>query len=279
MHISVEQPFSLAHSFESGQAFRWQRLGDWYYGVLYDNIIKIRQGLLGLEFYSFPGPEAELENLLRYYLRLDDDLLDIYEGINLDDRMDKAISKYHGLRLLRQEPWECLISFLLSISSNISRISATIEALCRRFGDRLVFQEHVRFTFPTPGQLAGVGEVGLRLMGIGFRSKYVANTAKLICKEDYDLGALRELSYQDAKRELLRLPGVGEKVADCVLLFSLDKLEAFPIDRWVKRAVEGWYFEGGHLSYKQMQTWASNYFGPYAGYAQQYLFHRRRLQG
>ena len=279
MYIQLDQPLNLAHTFECGQAFRWQRAGGWYYGVIFDNIIKIRQTLFGLEFNSYPQQEEDVAYRLKYYLRLDDDLLSIYDKISIDDRMRKAIAQFYGLSLLRQEPWECLFSFICSINSNIARISASVENLCQRLGKQLEMDGQVRYSFPTPEQIVGVGETGLRIMGMGFRAKYMTATAGIVSRGDYDLEAMKEMPYEDAKKELMLLPGVGDKVADCVLLFSLNKLEAFPIDRWVRRAMEEWYLGGESLPYQAVREWALRAFGPYAGYAQQYLFHRKRLEG
>ena len=278
MLIPIEQPFNLTHTLECGQAFRWRREGDWYYGVIYGNILKIRQTLLGVEFESYPLPEEEIVNRLIYYLRLDDDLPDIYSKIGKDERMRRAITQFYGLRLLRQEPWECLASFICSISSNIPRISECIESLCRKMGDPLEMDGHVRYSFPTPERVMELGETGLRLIGWGFRAPYLAGTAERIGRGIYDLDGLRELTYDDAKKDLMSLRGVGDKVADCVLLFSLEKLDSFPVDRWVRRAVEEWYAIGENPSYDAIRTWALDYFGGHAGYAQQYLFHRRRLE-
>ena len=278
MLIPIDQPFNLTHTLECGQAFRWRREGDWYYGVIYGNILKIRQTLLGVEFNSYPLPEEEIVNRLAYYLRLDDDLPEIYRIIGRDYRMRHAIAQYFGLRLLRQEPWECLVSFICSISSNIPRISQSIESLCGKMGDRLEMDGHVRFSFPGPEKVMELGETGLRLMGMGFRAPYLADTADRIGRGVYDLEGLRELNYDDAKKDLMTLFGVGDKVADCVLLFSLEKLDSFPIDRWVRRAVEEWYSVGENPSYDAIRTWALDYFGVHAGYAQQYLFQGRRLE-
>lgn len=278
MLIPIEQPFNLTHTLECGQAFRWRREGEWYYGVIFGNILRIRQTLLGVEFESCPLPEEEIVNRLMYYLRLDDDLAGIYAKIGKDERMRRAITQFYGLRLLRQEPWECLASFICSISSNIPRISDCIESLCRKMGDPLEMDGHVRYSFPTPERVMELGETGLRLLGWGFRAPYLAGTADRIGQGIYDLDGLRELTYDDAKKDLMSLHGVGDKVADCVLLFSLEKLDSFPIDRWVRRAVEEWYVIGENPSYDAIRSWALDYFGGHAGYAQQYLFHRRRLE-
>ena len=170
MLIPIEQPFNLTHTLECGQAFRWRREDEWYYGVIYGNILKIRQTLLGVEFNSYPLPEEEIVNRLAYYLRLDDDLPEIYRIIGRDDRMRRAIAQFFGLRLLRQEPWECLVSFICSISSNIPRISQSIESLCGKMGDRLEMDGHVRFSLPGPREGDGAGRDRLTTNGDGVQS-------------------------------------------------------------------------------------------------------------
>ena len=279
MHLTIDQPLDLASTLESGQAHRWRREGRWYYGVIFGRLVQIRQDALGVEFHCAPGSEDTLAPLLKDYLRLEDDLPSIYEEISKDGRIAGAIEKYRGLRLLRLEPWECLVSFICSANSNIPRIAATMETLSESFGHPLKLKRHVRYTFPTPEDLAEAGEKRLRELKLGFRAKYVAHASRLVADGALDLTALRKASYQEAKEVLISLPGVGDKVADCVLIFSLDKLEAFPIDRWVRRAVEEWYLGGQRLNYAKMREWAVGYFGPYAGYAQQYLFHGKRLEG
>jgi N-glycosylase/DNA lyase len=222
--------------------------------------------------------ETEMEPVLRDYLRLDDDLNAIYRSIDRDGHMHDVIARHKGMRLLRQEPWECLIAFILSANSNIPRISATMENMSRRLGKHLSFRRHDYYTFPSPEVLVAVEEKGLRALGLGFRARYVAQASRVVAEGELRLEELRSMPYEEARGALMEVPGVGEKVADCVFLFSLDKLEAFPIDRWVRRAVVEWYFEGKSVSYKAVRAWATEYFGAYAGYAQQYLFHGRRLE-
>ena len=278
MQISIDHPFDLAATLECGQAFRWRRFGEWHHGVIYGNAIHLRQHLLGIEFRSHPAPEAEVEPALRDYLRLNDDLDEIYRAIDLDERMHEMIERYRGMRLLRQEPWECLIAFILSANSNIPRISNTIENMSRRLGKQFTFRGLLYHTFPVSEVLVAVEEKGLRAMGLGFRARYVAQASQTVADGELDLEELCSMPYEEAREALMEVPGVGDKVADCVLLFSLDKLEAFPIDRWVRRAVGEWYFEGKQVAYKAVRAWARDYFGPYAGYAQQYLFHGRRVE-
>ncbi|MBI2846532.1 MAG: DNA-3-methyladenine glycosylase 2 family protein [Chloroflexi bacterium] len=287
MHITVTQPLSLGLTLECGQAFRWQRTGvrrssrqgKWYYGVIHGSLVKLRQCPGGVEFRSSPKTEVEMEGLIKEYLRLGDDLSRIYTYIGRDEVIGQAISQCYGLRLLKQTPWECLISYLCSINTSIPRINDSIEKLCEKFGERLALEGHVRYSFPQPDRLAEAGERTLRAMRFGFRARFIAESAKAICEDKVNLESLRKKTYEEARGELMSLPGVGEKVADCVLLYSLDKLEAFPVDRWVRRAVEDWYFGGKSLSYKKIRAWAGEHFGAYAGYAQLFLFHKRRMEG
>ncbi|MBI2856270.1 MAG: hypothetical protein HYX93_05425 [Chloroflexi bacterium] len=279
LSLSIAQPLDLAATLESGQAFRWRRHGQWYYGVVHGNLVALKHDLAGLEVCSTSGTLAEIERLLRAYLRMDDDLEYIYACIDTDPRMNEAIAQYRGLRLLRQDPWECLVSFICSANSSIPRISATMEALAREYGQPLKLGQYVDYTFPTPERLAEAGEGALRALKLGFRAKYVAKASEVVARGDLVLEPLRRASYQDAKEALMSLPGVGDKVADCVLLFSLDKLEACPIDRWVRRAMEEWYLDGARLNYRDLRAWSLEKWGPYAGYAQQYLFHAMRSRG
>ena len=253
---------------------------DWDYGVIFNNIVKMRQTSEGVEFQCGPDDEATLEPLVRGYLRLNDDLEAIYDVIGRDERMRSAMSGYPGLRILRQEPWECLVSFICSANSNIPRISTNVEDMAKSFGRALEFDGYCRNTFPSPDALAEAGEQALRDLGLGFRAKYVAAAAKRIAAGEIDLYSLREASYDDALESLISLAGIGDKVGNCILLFSLDKLEAFPVDVWIDRALREWYPEvvEQKLSRKAMRPWAQEYYGAYAGYANQYLFHSRRLQ-
>ena len=279
LSIPLVQPLDLASTLDSGQAFRWRRQGDWHYGIIGESLVALRQTTSHLELRSSPSPPENMATSLQDYLRLDDDLEDIYSRIGTDPMMLQAIATYRGLRILRQEPWECLVAFICSANSNIPRISATMHAVAESYGSPLKLDDHLDYTFPIPEKLAGVGEMPLRALKMGFRARYVAQVAERIARGEPSLEALRKVSYLEAREVLMTLPGVGEKVADCVLLFSLEKLEAFPVDRWVRRAVEEWYLDGETLNYNALRSWALDRWGTDAGYAQQYLFHRIRLQG
>lgn len=296
--LPIQQALDLASSLESGQAHRWGRgtekgddpEGRWHWGVIQGNVVRIRAGSRSagsdpasagpvLQIRSAPPKDSGyVQRVIRSYFRLNDDIEDIYGDIARDPRVAGMVSKYRGLRLLRVEPWECLISFICSANSNLTRIHANVEAISERFGHPVSLDGQIRHTFPQPEQLARAGESELRNLGLGFRAPYVAETARIVAGGGLDLESLRLLSYVEAKEQLMELPGVGPKIADCVLLHSLDKLEAFPIDVWVRRALSEWYFPTEKPPPdRTLVTWAQEHFGLYAGYAQLYLFHGRRL--
>ena len=275
--LEAPPPLDLGATLESGQAHRWQKDGDVYWGVVYGSLLKVRQVPKGIEIFSDPELSAASKAMLGSYFRLDDDLPAIYEEINRDDRMDGMIRRYSGLRLLRQEPWECLSAFICSATSNIPRIAANMESMADAFGEPRSLHGRVRCTFPPAHRIAEAGEDALRELALGFRAKWLANAAIQVAEGELDLEEVRRLPYWEARARLTELPGIGAKIADCVLVFSLDKLEAFPIDRWVSRAVQEWYLNGQTMKYDDIVHWAHDYFGRYAGYAQQYLFHGGRL--
>ena len=281
MLIAVDQPFDLASTLGSGQAFRWHMDDGWSTGVVFGNVVSMRQVGSDVEFSAAHDDEAALKPLLADYLGLAADLESIYAAIGTDERMRAAIERYKGMRILRQDPWECLVSFMCSPASNILRISKNVESICTAFGRPLGLGDQARCTFPTPNELAEASEAQLLALGLGFRAGRVASAARAVAEGEIDLMPLREASYEEALSVLTTLDGVGDKVANCVLLFSLDKPEAFPVDVWVDRALREWYLDGRGMTptRAKMREWAQEHFGPFAGYANQYLFHDRRLQG
>ncbi len=276
--LHVPEPLDLVVTLESGQAFRWHRHEDWSYGVVQGNLMGLRQDGSRLEARS-SLPAERVEALIWDYLRLDDDLEAICSAIGVDPHLAGSIDRYPGLRILRQEPWECLVSFICSANSNIPRIAWTMNALAREYGEPLELDGHVHHAFPAPETLVEAGESSLRALKMGFRAKYVAEAAEKVAAGDIELAPLRSQSYDVAKAVLMSLNGIGEKVADCILLFSLDKMSAFPIDRWIRRAMEEWYLDGAKLNYKNGRAWSVERWGEYAGYANQYLFQLKRLEG
>ena len=279
MEIATDQPLDLAASLESGQAHRWRREGDWFSGVVRGNFIKIRQVGQRIEFRSQPQPQASVASLLQSYFRLDDDVRAIYAEIGQDSRVAEMIARYPGLRLLRIEPWECLVSFICSANSNIPRIHQNMEKLAETFGEPVTMDGEAQHAFPTPAQLAEAGEAELRRLGLGFRAPYLDKTTRMVLEGRLDLAGLVHTPYPEAKAKLMECPGIGPKVADCIAVFSLEKLEAFPIDVWVRRALGEWYFPGQKPPPDRvLLEWAQGHFGRYGGYANQFLFHGRRLE-
>ncbi len=278
-------PFCLEHTLNCGQLFRWEKLGDWWYGVVKDTVVKIKQDTDNLMFHTFPK-EVTTEFIEKYF-RLNDNLPYIISQINKDENIRKAVQSCHGLRISRQEPWECLISYICATYKNIPAIKTMILNLSKRFGKKITFDGYDFYTFPNPRALAYASLEEIRCCKLGFRAKRVLEVSRIMDREEFNLKDLREMDFEKARQSLLSLPGVGQKVADCVLLFSLDKLEAFPIDVWMKRAILDFYpsyFErtfvkrvSGKSSitpreYQIISLFGREYFGKYAGYAQEYLF-------
>ena len=278
MEIAFPQPFDLAATLLGGQAHRWKIDGDWFSGVLRGNFIKMRQTGEGIEFRSGPAPEADLAPLLRDYFRLDDDLLEVYDRICFDGRVAAMVKQYPGLRILRQEPWECLVAYVCSANNSIRQIHNNLENVSNAFGNPVRLDGDVRHTFPTPVQLVEAGEQGLRDLKLGFRSPNVHQVTVKVLERSLNLDELIYLPYEDARDKLMECRGIGAKIANCILLFSLEKPQAFPVDVWVRRALAEWYFPGQKPPTNPvLEQWAHDYFGNYAGYANQYLFHGRRL--
>ena len=294
MEIKLDQlitPFDLMHTLECGQVFRWERLNGWWYCIVREKVIKIRHVGDELQFQS--SHEKIDIDFIQNYFRLDDNLPSILSEISKDDHIRRAISRLYGLRITRQEPWECLISYICATYKNIPAIKGMINNLCRQFGRKITFDGYSFYTFPKPSDLAEASIEDIRKCKLGFRAKRVLAASKIINNGKLDFEALRRVEYEKAKLELLELPGVGHKVADCVLLFSLDKLQAFPVDVWMKKSILEFYpqfFDQlfventskkssiSHREYMRFSNFGKKYFGSYAGYAQEYLFHWKRLE-
>jgi N-glycosylase/DNA lyase len=294
MDIRLDQstiPFNVEYTLRCGQAFRWERLNGWWYGVVHEKVVKIKQLDDKLRYYSYP--ESVDLGGRRIIKKLDDDLPLILAQIGKDNEIRNAIQLFAGLRINRQEPWECLISYICATCKNIPAIKNMIFNLSLRFGRKMTFDNHSFYTFPRPSDLANTSLEELRKCKVGFRAERILETSKIIDDSKLELDDLKKMEYREAKHRLLSLPGVGEKVADCILLFSLDKLEAFPVDIWVKRAILEFYpgyFEASFVEralskesisrsvYERINSFGRKYFGEYAGYAQEYLFLLSRNQ-
>lgn len=256
-------PFSLKNTLECGQFFRFTKFGDSYIVQTLDKIFYIEQRNDTLYF------EGVEESFLFHFFRLEEDLDYILREIDRDNIIKKAIQEYRGMRLIRQDPWECLISFLCSQAKSITQIRVVIENLCKRFGKKIFWRNHIFYGFPEPQSMND--PLRLESIGAGFRANYLFQINQ--CIDRNGLIALKQLPYQDAKKILTNLFGVGGKIADCTLLYSLDFLQAFPIDTWIKKGLQKRYFRGEIIRNKEIEEFISKHFGPYAGYAQLYLYH------
>lgn len=259
--IKVKE-FNLEHTLECGQIFRINRVGDWHYVNAQDKYFKINQ--IGNEI-EFHGVDKEF---VIDFFSLNENLRKILKEINKDKYIEKAIDKYRGLRLIKQDPWECLISFICSSASNIPRIKSKLNALSRSFGKKLMLDEVRNFAFPLPGRINDYKKIVAAKTG--FRARYILDANNTI--DIKYLNSLRTQPYQTAKNELKKINGVGDKVADCVLLFSLGFNQAFPVDTWIKKTMQLLYFGNNNVSNDRIREFGTSYFGAHAGYAQQYLF-------
>ncbi|MEM3873653.1 MAG: DNA glycosylase [Candidatus Bathyarchaeia archaeon] len=288
MRIVLEpsQPFNLDLTLCCGQAFRWEKFGEWWYGIIGDTPLKIRQVGNTLEF------ENTSPDLVKNYFGLGDDLPTILSQITKDNHIGEAVKTLKGLRILRQDPWECLISYICATYKNIPAIKRMLHKLSKRFGEKAVLDGFALYIFPTANKLVKASFQQLADCGLGYRAKYVYEAAKKVASGEFEIEGLKRESYEKAREKLLTLKGVGLKVADCVALFALEKLEAFPVDVWMKRVMIRHYadhFEKEFIEkislkkslaradYERLSLFGRKYFGAYAGYAQEYLFHFERI--
>ena len=188
--------------------------------------------------------------------------------------MKEAIKYGSGIRILNQDTWEMLISFIISAANNIPRISKTIENLSRACGKEVEFKGKKYYLFPTAKELSKLSMDELRACNLGFRDKYIFEVSRLVASGGLNLDEIKSMKMDDAKKELMKLPGVGAKVADCILLFSMGKMGAFPVDTWIKKIMNEVYIDSKNV--KKINQYATQRFGEYAGIAQQYLFYFKR---
>ena len=276
------QPLDLESTLFSGQVFRWRKRESWYEGVVFGQIVRVREAEGGMAFETAEDDVDLTASRLRDYFSLDVDLAEVYSALSRDRGLREALDRYRGMRVLRQDPWETTLSFLCAQNSNVLRITRNIEDMCRSFGRAMSFGGHTRHAYPTPEALAGAGEGALRELGLGYRARYIVAAAERVARGEIDLLALRETSYDGALDALMALDGIGDKVANCIMLFCMDKPQAFPVDTHIMQVLRERYpnAEEVHSSdIRRVRAWAQEYFAPYAGYANHYLFHSRRVEG
>ncbi|HVV00903.1 MAG TPA: DNA glycosylase [Verrucomicrobiae bacterium] len=272
------QDYNLDATLDSGQAFRWQLSGDHWIGIIKDKSVRLKGDAFAISAET--AEPVQDWTWLEHYLQLDLDWPAVVRTFPADAPMAQAVRECHGLRLLRQDPWECLASFLMSSTKQIVQIRQIITLLCERFGEPIPAFPGCgpALAFPSAARLARCTEADLRACKMGFRAPYLLETSRMIAVGHFDLSRLGELPLELARAELLKCPGVGRKIADCVLLFAYGFQAAFPVDVWVMKALRQLYFPRRRVSLKRMHHFAGTHFGPWGGYAQQYLFHYMRTR-
>lgn len=263
--------FEPRHIFDNGQCFRWRAQEDGSYsGIAHGRYLNVSKIDGGAKLY--PCNPDDFENIWRAYFDFDRDYGALFAGTR-DGALLAGQHYAPGLRVLNQQPFETLISFIISANNNITRIRGIIGRLCEKYGAPVEFAGNTYFAFPAPPALAAASEADFKALGLGYRAPYVQKTAQTV-SGGFSLNEVVRMSYADAKKALCRLPGVGPKVADCVLLFSLGKTRAFPADVWIKRFLLNEYGFSGND--RQISDFAYQRFGNLAGIAQQYLFYYAR---
>lgn len=272
IELSNQTDFELAHIFECGQCFRWKKQTNGnYIGVVKNGVVSVAKNADKIEINS----NIDTQDFIYSYFDLNTNYAEIKNILSKNDTNIAEALKYgYGIRILNQDPWEMLISFIISSANNIPRISKSIENISKAYGEKISFENEEYYLFPTPEELSNATMQDLRELNLGFRDKYVYNATQLVLNGGIDLEKIALLEYREAKKELIKIPGVGEKVADCILLFSMSKKEAFPVDTWIKKVMSELYLDSKDI--KKISEYAENKFGKYAGIAQQYLFYWRR---
>jgi len=292
--LSPAEAFDPQATFDGGQLFRWRRAGGRWVGALGGSALAVQQVAEGLQVEVAGAPRPAVE--IWRFLGLDWPLQEIERRLSGDRWLREAWATLPGLRLLRQDPWECAASFVCAQWSSVAKISTTLGRVAERYGRSVSLRDGVKVRlFPRPAALARLTEADLRACGLGYRARYLLGTARAVAEGTVDLSSLRGAPYELALQEALRLPGVGRKVADCILLFCLDQSRACPVDVWVRRAFRECYPRAlqrylpdleargqGELSaveHRALVRFAWDRWGELAGWAQQYLFHARRAAG
>ena len=273
--------FCLEHIFECGQCFRWNKEKDGSYtGVFKNNVLNVKEENNKIIFYGIC--EGNIKEIVTEYFDLNRDYEEMQKKLStIDENVKKSILYGKGIRLLNQELWETIISFIISANNNIPRIKGIIERISKQYGNLIRWNGKEYYTFPTVEELSKATVEDLRKLGLGFRDKRVYDTTKIILTKQVNLNQLqKEIDTQKVRDTLLTLPGVGPKVADCILLFStLKRLEVFPIDVWVRRVMNELYIHNSQeekVNKKEIEKLAKQKYGNLAGIAQQYLFYWKR---
>lgn len=281
--LENEKTFELKHIFDCGQCFRWKENEDGSYtGIFRENVINVKKENDKIIFQGICQNDKNIKEVCTQYFDLNRDYESIKNKLSkIDEYMEESIKFGYGIRILNQDLWETIISFIISANNNIPRIKGIIERISCKYGKKIIYNEKEYYTFPTPEELSKASVEDLRNLGLGFRDVRVYETTQIIVNKEVDLEQLKEeKDFQKVRETLLTLPGVGPKVADCILLFSeLKRWEAFPIDVWVRRVMNELYIKNENeekVNKKLIEDIAHKKFGNLAGIAQQYLFFWKR---
>ncbi len=267
--------FNLKYTLECGQCFRWKAINEnEYIGVIQDRVMRIKQEENRLFIWS--NNKENLRDAVIHYFDLEKDYELLEKQIaKIDKNISKSLEYSSGIRILNQPLFETIISYIISANNNIKRISRSVNNISKRFGKEVEFEGEKYYLFPTLEELSNVTIDDLLADGTGFRARYIKHDVDYFLNNPNFLGEVKTLDTEQATKNLSTLMGVGPKVADCILLFSLGKSEVFPIDVWVKRIMEKLYFKE-NKSLKEISMYANERFGEYGGIVQQHLFHNVR---
>lgn len=271
--------FDPKHIFECGQCFRWHKQeDDSYTGVAYGKVINVKRE--NDKVYLNNTNLKDFEDIWSNYFDLGTNYTDIKNTLKaMDEYLDKACDFGWGIRILKQDGWEMLISFIISANNRIPMIQRAIENLSREYGTFIqVYEGKEYYAFPTPEQLSQASQEDIRACQTGFRDKYIKSTVDRIMEDKEDVSGYKELETQMCIKELSKYNGVGPKVADCIALFGMEKLDTFPVDVWVKRVMQEFYVTD-EMSLPKIRQYAIDKFSDLSGYAQQYLFYYARELG
>ena len=266
--------FDVTHTFDCGQCFRWEMEEDGSYtGVAFGRVVNVSSSDNRITIAN--SSVEDVENIWLDYLDLKRDYSSVKKGFSGDENMSRAMDFGYGIRILKQEMFECLVSFIISTQNGIPRIKKIVSKLCEMYGTKVEYNGKTYYTFPEPQQLRGITEADLAPLKAGYRAKYIVDCVNKVLSGEIKLDEVILKDTDSARKELLRICGVGPKVADCVMLFSMRKYDAFPIDVWVKRIMSSLYLDD-NATVNDIQRFAADKFGEYAGIAQQYLFYFAR---
>src|SRR5437773_3636773 len=282
--VEISAPeFDLAMTLNSGQVFHWQKVGDGFVGAIGERSMYVEQSgnVLRVRDGEPPSPTRgprPLPGIVARYFALDHPLAEICDSFPNDPVMNAARKFCHGLRIIRQPKWECLATFICSSMKQVAHIRQISAALRNRFGDKREIRGRVLRTFPSAQRIARGSEQRLRACALGYRAKHLLATARLVSSGKADLEAWSALPDAELRKHLCALPGVGAKIANCVMLFGYERLRAFPIDVWIARVLRERYFpRQKKIAAQRLREFSETYFGEHGGYAQQYLFHHARV--